>query len=165
MMPWVSAAPGSCERLGSTPRHAAGRAAGLRCAPYWRVRAGARSIKYQITIAKLTLAKDIDDFASDDAPVNETLVRDLTGGDILAHQRNVVLVGGTGTGKTHLAIAIARSRIRGAARGRFFNVVDLVNKLEAEAPAGRQGRKADHLSPAKALSRQQCITGGVTLTK
>ena len=106
----------------------------------------ARSIKYQITIAKLPLAKDIGDFAFDDAPVNEALVRDLAGGDFLAHQRNVVLVGGTGTGKTHLAIAIARACIRGGARGRFFNVVDLVNKLEAEARAGRQGRMADYLS-------------------
>jgi DNA replication protein DnaC len=105
-----------------------------------------RSIKYQITIAKLPLAKDIDDFAFDGAPVNEALVRDLAGGDFLAHQRNVVLVGGTGTGKTHLAIAIARACIRAGARGRFFNTVDLVNKLEAETRAGRQGRLADYLS-------------------
>jgi DNA replication protein DnaC len=73
-------------------------------------------------------------------------VRDLAGGDFLAHQRNIVLVGGTGTGKTHLAIAIARALIRNGARGRFFNVVDLVNRLEAEARAGRQGRIADILS-------------------
>jgi len=106
----------------------------------------ARSIKYQITIAKLPLAKDIDDFTFDGAPVNETLVRDLAGGDFLTHQRNVVLVGGTGTGKTHLAIAIARACIRAGARGRFFNTVDLVNKLEAETRAGRQGRMADYLS-------------------
>jgi DNA replication protein DnaC len=106
----------------------------------------ARSIKYQITIAKLPLAKDIEDFVFADTPINEALVRDLAGGDFLAHQRNVVLVGGTGTGKTHLAIAIARACIRDGARGRFFNVVDLVNKLEAEARAGRQGRMADTLS-------------------
>ncbi len=73
-------------------------------------------------------------------------MRDLSGGEFLAHQRNVVLVGGTGTGKTHLAIAIARACIRDGARGRFFNVVDLVNKLEAEGRAGRQGRMADYLS-------------------
>src|SRR5437764_6711962 len=105
----------------------------------------ARSIKYQITIAKLPLAKDVEDFVFDGAPVNETLVRDLAGGNFLAHQRNVVLVGGTGTGKTHIAIAIARACIRAGARGRFFNVVDLVNKLEAEGRAGRQGRIADYL--------------------
>jgi DNA replication protein DnaC len=106
----------------------------------------ARSIKYQISIAKLPLAKDIDDFAFDGTPINEALVRDLAGGNFLAHQRNVVLIGGTGTGKTHLAIAIARACIRDGARGRFFNVVDLVNRLEAEGRAGRQGRLADYLS-------------------
>jgi DNA replication protein DnaC len=104
-----------------------------------------RSIRYQISIAKLPLAKDIDDFTFDDTPINETLVRDLVGGNFLAHQRNVVLVGGTGTGKTHLAIAIARACIRDGARGRFFNVVDLVNKLEAEGRSGRQGRIAEQL--------------------
>ncbi|EGY00529.1 IstB-like ATP-binding protein [Nitrospirillum viridazoti Y2] len=54
-----------------------------------------RSIRYQITLAKLPLAKDIDDFAFDGTPINQTLVRDLAAGDFLAHQRNVVLVGGT----------------------------------------------------------------------
>jgi DNA replication protein DnaC len=106
----------------------------------------ARSIKYQLTIAKLPLAKDLDDFEFADTPINETLVNDLAGGGFIAQQRNVVLVGGTGTGKTHLAIAIARSCIRGGARGRFYNVVDLVNKLEAETRNGRQGRLADHLT-------------------
>jgi DNA replication protein DnaC len=100
----------------------------------------------QTAIAKLPLAKDVEDFVFDGTPINETLVRDLAGGNFLAHQRNIVLVGGTGTGKTHLAIAIARACIRNGARGRFFNVVDLVNKLEAEGRAGRQGRIADVLS-------------------
>ncbi len=57
-----------------------------------------------------------------------------------------MLIGGTGTGKTHLAIAIARNCIRAGSRGRFFTTVDLVNQLEAEARAGRQGRIADHLT-------------------
>jgi DNA replication protein DnaC len=105
----------------------------------------ARSIKYQMTIAKLPLAKDVEDFRFEGTPVNETLVRDLAGGEFLAQQRNVVLVGGTGTGKTHLAIGIARALIRGGARGRFYNVVDLVNRLEGESRAGRGGRLADHL--------------------
>src|SRR5256885_6723321 len=64
----------------------------------------ARSIRYQLTIAKLPLAKDVDDFAFKGTPINESLVRDLAGGNFIAHQRNLVLVGGTGTGKTHLAI-------------------------------------------------------------
>jgi DNA replication protein DnaC len=106
----------------------------------------ARSIKYQLSIAKLPLAKDLDDFQFHDTPINETLVRDLAGGGFLAQQRNAVLIGGTGTGKTHLAIAIARSCIRSGSRGRFYNVVDLVNRLEAETRNGRQGRIADHLT-------------------
>jgi len=106
----------------------------------------ARSIKYQLTIAKLPLAKDVDGFGFQDTPVNEGLVRDLAAGGFITQQRNVVLIGGTGTGKTHLAIAIARSCIRRGSRGRFFNTVDLVNRLEAEGRAGRQGRLADHLT-------------------
>jgi DNA replication protein DnaC len=106
----------------------------------------ARSMRYQLTIAKLPFAKEIDEFVFADTPVNETLVHDLAGGGFLSQQRNLVLVGGTGSGKTHLAVGIARACIRGGARGRFFNVVDLVNKLDAEARASRQGRLADHLS-------------------
>ena len=106
----------------------------------------ARSIKYQMTIAKLPLAKDLDGFTFAGTPINENLVRSLETGAFLAEQRNAVLVGGTGTGKSHLAIAIARSCIRGGARGRFYIVVDLVNRLENEARAGRQGRLADYLT-------------------
>jgi DNA replication protein DnaC len=106
----------------------------------------ARSIKYQLTIAKLPLAKDIDDFDFTGTPINQTLIRDLAGGAFLAEQRNAVLVGGTGTGKSHLAMAIARACIRGGARGRFYTVVDLVNRLENEARDGRQGRIAEYLA-------------------
>ena len=106
----------------------------------------ARSIKYQLTIAKLPLAKDLADFQFEGTPINQTLVNDLAGGAFFAQQRNVVLVGGTGTGKTHLAIAVARSCIRSGARGRFYNVVDLVNRLETESRNARQGRLADHLT-------------------
>jgi DNA replication protein DnaC len=98
-----------------------------------------------MTIARLPFAKEIGEFDFDATPINDTLVRDLTGGAFLAQQRNLILIGGTGTGKTHLAVGIARACIRAGARGRFFNAVDLVNKLEAEARAGRQGRIADLL--------------------
>jgi len=105
----------------------------------------ARSIKYQMTIARMPFAKEVDEFGFEDTPINEALVRDLATGAFLQQQRNLVLIGGTGTGKTHLAVGIVRCCIRGGARGRFFNVVDLVNKLDAEARDGRQGRTADLL--------------------
>ena len=106
----------------------------------------ARSIKYQLTVAKLPLAKDVDDFAFKNTPINEALVRDLAAGGFIAQQRNVVLVGGTGTGKTHLAIAIARSCIRAGSRGRFYTTVDLVNQLEARGPRRPPGttRRLSH---------------------
>jgi DNA replication protein DnaC len=94
-------------------------------------------------LPKLPLAKDIGDFDFTGTPVNEVLIRDLASGAFLAEQRNAVLIGGTGTGKSHLAIAIARACIRGGARGRFYTVVDLVNRLESEARASRQGRLAE----------------------
>ena len=77
----------------------------------------ARSIKYQITISKLPSAREIEEFDFDETPVNETLVRDLAAGELLEQQRNVVLIGGTGTGKSHLAVSIARACIRRGKRG------------------------------------------------
>lgn len=106
----------------------------------------ARSIRYQMTVAKLPLAKDIEEFDFTGTPINEGLVRELAVGSFVADQRNVVLIGGTGTGKTHLAIAIARALIRNGTRGRFYNVVDLVNRLETEARGGKQGRLADYMT-------------------
>ena len=106
----------------------------------------ARSVRYQMTIAKLPLAKDLTEFDFAGTPINEGLVKDLATGGFVADQRNVVLVGGTGTGKSHLAIAIARALIRSGTRGRFFNVVDLVNRLETETRGGKQGRMADNLT-------------------
>ena len=106
----------------------------------------ARSVKYQMTIAKLPLARELEEFDFEATEINETLIRDLASGDFLDHQRNLVPVGGTGTGKTHLAASIARASIRAGRRGRFFNVVDLLNKLDAEARAERQGRTADLIS-------------------
>ena len=106
------------------------------------------SAKFQLppVVAKLPLAKELSDFVYDDTPINPTLVEDLAMGEFLKSQRNVILIGGTGTGKSHLAIGIARACIRDGAKGRFFNVVDLVNKLEAEAKTERAGRLADQVT-------------------
>jgi DNA replication protein DnaC len=106
----------------------------------------ARAIGYQMGRAKLPLIKELTDFSFDGIPINEQLVRDLAGGGFLNQQRNIILVGGPGTGKSHIAIAIARNCIRAGKKARFFNVVDLVNRLENEVKVGRAGRTADLLT-------------------
>lgn len=106
----------------------------------------AASIRYRMSAAKLPVVKDIDAFVFEDTPLNEELVRSLHAGSFLPGQRNIVLVGGTGTGKTHLAVAITASVVRGGARGRYFNTVDLVNRLEEESRLGKAGALAAQLS-------------------
>jgi DNA replication protein DnaC len=104
------------------------------------------SIRYRMSAAKLPVAKDIDAFVFDGTPVNEGLVRSLHAGSFLPAKRNIVLVGGTGTGKTHLAIAITASVVRAGARGRYFNTVDLVTRLEEETRLGKAGALAGQLA-------------------
>ncbi|WP_431857267.1 IS21-like element helper ATPase IstB [Azospirillum sp.] len=106
----------------------------------------ARSIRYQLGAAKLPLAKSLAEFDFTASPLNEGLVRDLHDGGFLQTQRNAVFIGGTGTGKTHVCIAITANCVRRGARARFFNVIDLVNRLEAEARAGQAGKLADQLT-------------------
>ena len=105
-----------------------------------------RSIRYRLGAAKLPIARDLDGFVFDGTPINAELVRTLHGGSFLADKRNIVLVGGTGSGKTHLCIAITANVVRAGARGRFFNVVDLVNRLEAETRTGKAGQLASQLA-------------------
>lgn len=104
-----------------------------------------RSIRYRLGIAGLPEMKDLDSFRFDLSPVNEALARSLHAGAFLAQRRNAVLVGGTGTGKTHLSIAITAQVIRAGTRARFFNAVDLVNRLEAESRNGKAGMLATQL--------------------
>ena len=97
----------------------------------------ARSIKYQLTIAKLPLAKDIDGFAFEGTPINETLVRDLATGRFLAEERNAVFIGGTGTGKSHLAIALGLEAVKAGRSVHFITLADLIDALArfGDAPA------------------------------
>jgi len=106
----------------------------------------ARSIRYQLGAAKLPLARTLAEFDFTASPVNEALVRDLHDGGFLKTQRNAVCIGGTGTGKSHIGIAVTANCVRRGARARFFNVIDLVNRLEAEARAGHAGKLADQLT-------------------
>nr|WP_290687429.1 ATP-binding protein [Haematobacter sp. UBA3484] len=104
----------------------------------------ARSLRYQLTVAKLPLAKDIEEFDFTGTPINEGLVRDLSTGSFVADQRNVVLIGGTGTGKTHLAIAIAHQGVK--IERRLTLVFCPRHDSHREAP-GRAGLSGRHPSP------------------
>jgi len=106
----------------------------------------ARSIRYRMGLAKFPVDKDLDRFDFTASPVNEMQVRSLYEGRFLADQTNVIMIGGTGTGKTHLAIAIAKQSIRNGSKARFFNVLDLVNHLEQEKLNNRGGKLAEHLA-------------------
>ncbi len=106
----------------------------------------ARRVRYQVAAAKLPLVKELAEFDFSGTPINEGLVREMATGSFLDGQRNAVLVGGTGTGKTHLAVAIALNCIRLGRRARFYTVIDLVNRLEAEARTGKTGRLAEQLT-------------------
>ena len=105
----------------------------------------ARSISYRITGAKFPVLKDLNKFSFASTVIDEGLVRELATGAFLDARRNAIFIGGTGTGKTHLCIAVASAIIRAKARGRFYNLVDLVNQLEQEKAAGRSGRMVEKL--------------------
>lgn len=105
----------------------------------------ARSIRYQMGIAKFPVLKDLDTFNFGNVPVEEMVINELYQGAFLSESRNVIFIGGTGTGKTHLATAIAAHSIRTGRKGRFFGVVDLVNQLETEKHLGDAGKIANRL--------------------
>lgn len=104
-----------------------------------------RSINYQMGIAKFPVPRNLDGFNFTESDVKEEQIRGLYEGHFVDDKRNIVLVGGTGTGKSHLAIAISSQAVRNGLKARFFNVVDLVNQLEQEKMAGRAGYLAERL--------------------
>lgn len=105
-----------------------------------------RSIRYRLSLAKFPVDKDLDSFDFSASPVNEMQIRTLYDGSFIADHTNIIMVGGTGSGKTHLAIAIARQNIKQGIKARFFNVLDLVNQLEQEKLNAKGGTLAEQLS-------------------
>lgn len=105
-----------------------------------------RSVNYQMRIARFPAYRDLSGFDFAQSAVNEALVRHLHRGDFIDSAHNVVLIGGPGTGKTHLATAISvQAILQTHQRVRFFSTVDLVNALEQEKLAGKQGQIANRL--------------------
>jgi len=99
------------------------------------------SLRDRMSAAKLPVMKDIDAVKFEGTPINEELVRSLYAGSFLPAKRNIVLVGGTGTGKTRLAIAITASVMRAGTSGRYF-----ITRLEDDAQNGEAGALAAQLS-------------------
>lgn len=102
-----------------------------------------RSISYQLNSAKFPVHRDLAGFEFEHSKVDRGLITELSDLSFTEQAHNVVLIGGTGTGKTHLATALGVSGItRHSKRVRFFSTVDLVNLLEQEKAAGKAGKIA-----------------------
>ena len=105
-----------------------------------------RSIQYQMTSARFPVHRDLAGFDFEASVVDRKLIEQLATLQVTDAAHNAVLVGGPGTGKTHLATAVGVSGItRHGKRVRFFSAVDLVNALEQEKAQGKAGRIANAL--------------------
>lgn len=105
-----------------------------------------RSITYQMRAARFPVYRDLASFDFAQGEVNETLLRNLYQGEFIDQAHNVVLVGGPGTGKTHLATALGAHAIEHRhQRVRFYSTIELVNALELEKAAGKQGQIANRM--------------------
>ena len=105
-----------------------------------------RSIAYQIKAARFPAYKDLAGFDFASSQVNEAMVRQLHRGEFIDGADNVVLIGGPGTGKSHIATALGvQAAEHHRKKVRFFATVDLVNALEQEKAANKAGQLADRL--------------------
>ncbi len=105
-----------------------------------------RKVRHQMTSARFPIHRDLAGFDFAASPLDEALIRRLATSAFTDTAHNLVLIGGTGTGKTHLATALGVAALtQHGKRVRFFSTVDLVNTLEQEKAAGKQGRLARQL--------------------
>src|SRR6056297_2344367 len=105
-----------------------------------------RSIQYQMRIAKFPHHKDFATFDYGAAAVTKTQIEPFCSGQFTEEAHNLILVGGTGTGKTHVAIALGTALINNGKKARFFNAVDLINALIKEQADGNAGKIIRQLS-------------------
>ena len=111
----------------------------------------ARSLRYQLTTAKFPIHRDFVDFQWDETPLSQSTLEQLATAGFMEQAHNLILVGGTGTGKTHLATALGVAAIHQGKRVRFFNAVDLVNRLQQEKQLDRTGTLACKLIQVDAV--------------
>jgi DNA replication protein DnaC len=111
----------------------------------------ARSLRYQIKAARFPIHRDLTQFEWAETPLSQAHIEQLATATFMEQARNLILVGGTGTGKTHLATALGISAIHQGKRVRFFNTVDLVNQLQREKQLGKAGNLAKQMVQVDAL--------------
>ena len=110
-----------------------------------------RSLQYQMKVAKFPHPRDLAGFYFEESPLQAEPLQTLARGEFTESAYNLILIGGTGTGKTHLSIALGTTLVHQNKRVRFFNVVDLANLLIKEQTAGNPGQMARRLSQVDAV--------------
>ena len=98
-----------------------------------------RRIQYQMKVAKFPHHKDFATFDYSTSAIEKTVIDSLCTGEFTQQAHNLILVGGTGTGKTHTAIALGSELINQGQKVRFYNAVDLINLLIHEQTDGKSG--------------------------
>lgn len=110
-----------------------------------------RRLRYQMKIARFPHHRDLQGFDFKQSQVDKLLITDLSRSDFTDQAHNLIFIGGTGTGKTHLATALGIHAIHQGKRIRFYNAVDLVNLLIKEQQDDKQGRLARIMQPLDAV--------------
>lgn len=110
-----------------------------------------RSLRYQLKAAKFPIHRDLAGFDWTETPLPQAQIEQLASTNFMETAHNLILVGGTGTGKTHLATSLGIAAIHRSKRVRFFNAVDLVNQLEKEKQLGKAGNLAKQLAQMDAV--------------
>lgn len=100
--------------------------------------------KQRIRQARFPSPKLLEQFDFTALPaLNKPLVLKLAQGDYLEKRENIVLLGNSGTGKTHLAIALGLEACKQGKRVLFFTAAELINAL-SEAQAQYRLSRLEH---------------------
>lgn len=110
-----------------------------------------RRLRYQMGAARFPHHRDLSQFRFEEAAIDQAQITQLMQSGFMSQAQNLILIGGTGTGKTHLATALGINAIQQGGRVRFYNVVDLVNLLIKEQQEDKQGRLARMMLPLDAV--------------
>jgi DNA replication protein DnaC len=111
-----------------------------------------RAAERRLKAARFPAAKTLDGFDFAARPsLNKPLILDLVRGDYLARRENVLLVGPSGTGKTHLATALGVAACGQGQRVRFWRVTELLTALREADEERSLRRLRSHLAKVDLL--------------